>query len=202
MNGRWRRALLFANIGFAVAACLYVALWALGFEFFPPVHGWSVEARAFAILAAAGFAAADLVVLYRLYLQRPDPFLLTKTEDGLVSIAITAIEESLARAGRTLPDVSDTRVRIRRGSSPDEPLRVIAYFAAWEDTSALDVSQKLQRALQLRFEQICGTERVPRYSIRLSRFDVKPAGEKPVRPKEPQPADLFRGPQYPTGEEI
>lgn len=201
---RISRIITVANVVIVLAAGFY----ALGLGIFgrvPTVASESISwpVRVLMIVAGAVVLVVDIAFLRYRYFSRYDEFLDVKTPDGIVQVAVPAIEQSLARMARSLPEVHDARVRIRRLPGEGAGVLVRVNYAAWEGGNVPAVSQKVQQVLQLRFEQICGSEIVPRYEVSLTRIDVKEMRKVAAKAggETEEPVDLFRGPVYPTGDE-
>jgi hypothetical protein len=202
MTDRTPRILIAANVIGMAAVAVFIILWQVNLIYLGPVDSLTKPLRLLISISAAGVVVVNTLFLtYRFYSNR-ESHLKAKTEDGFVSIAVGAIEESLARTAKSLPEVHDARVRVYKEKAETSPVTIVINYAVWEETNVREVTRKVQQACMMRFEQIAGREIQPTFSIYVSRIDVKEirkASRKGSR--EEEPVDLFRGPQYPTGGE-
>jgi hypothetical protein len=184
-----------------IAVALCVLAWQTGLLTMAPASALPAYLRVLIGACALAVVALDAVFLVTRFYSNRDTHVQVKLQDGAVAISVGAIEESLARTARTLPEVNDARIRVYKEKGEGRPVSIVVHLAVWEETNVADVTRKLKQACMTRFEQIAGAEVRPEFSILLSRIDVKPA-RKPARGKggeaEEEPIDLFRGPQYPT----
>jgi hypothetical protein len=197
------RLLITAHLVGMMGLAVGVMLWALGAVKMGAAAALPGPLRWLIGIFAATVCIVDLAFLrYRFYANR-ESHLKARTDDGIVSIAVGAVEESLARTAKSLPEVHDARVRVFKEKGDDRPVNIVVNYAAWEDSNVREVTRKVQQACMMRFEQIAGREIQPNFSIYLSRIDVK-TPRKPSRRfgSEEEPVDLFRGPRYPSGGEL
>lgn len=199
------RTLIATNIVGVMAAALFIIFWAADFFALGYArYDYEAPTRILMIgLSAAVIIADILFVVGRLYSNR-ETHLKAKTEDGEVMIAVGAIEDSLARTARSLPEVNDARVRVYKEKGEGKPITIIVNYAAWEDTNVREVTHRVQQACAMRFEQVAGPDANPTFSIFLSRIAVKDDRSKAAAAKrraaEGEATDVFRGPVYPTDE--
>lgn len=198
------RLLITVNIIGVMAASLFVIFWAA--EFF--ALGWAgydftQPTRVLMVGLATTVIVVDMLFIVGRLFSNRESHLKAKTEDGEVLIAVGAIEDSLARTARSLPEVNDARVRVYKEKGEGKPITIIVNYAAWEDTNVREVTHKVQQACAMRFEQIAGSDANPTFSIFLSRITVKDDRSKAAAAKRrsaDEPSDAFRGPVYPTDE--
>lgn len=202
MIDRTPRILIAGNVIAMIVVALAVIVWQAGYLHWGSALLLPMPLRLLVGTFAAGVCVINVLFLFYRFYSNRDTHLKAKTEDGIVSISVGAIEESLARTAKSLPEVHDARVRVYKEKGDDRPVTIVVNYAAWEDTNVRTVTRKVQQACMMRFEQIAGQEIQPTFSIYLSRIDVKEMPKVPRKAaREEEPIDLFRGPQYPTGGE-
>lgn len=203
MVDRTPRILIAANVIGMIVVAAFVILWVTGALPLMPIDRMPDPLRLLLGCFAGGAAIVNVLFLFYRFYSNRESHLKAKTEDGIVSIAIGAIEESLARTAQSLPEVHDAKVRVYKEKGESRPVNIIVNYAVWEETTVREVTRKIQQACMMRFEQIAGREIQPEFSIYVSRIDVKQMPKAPRRgSREEEPIDLFRGPQYPTGGEF
>ena len=202
MIDRTPRILIAANVIGMILVALFVLLWVTRVLPLAPADKTDVYLRLLLGAFAGGVCIVNVLFLFYRFYSNRETHLMAKTEDGIVSIAVGAVEESLARTTRSLPEVHDAKVRVHKEKGEGRPVTIIVNCAVWEETTVREVTRKVQQACMMRFEQIAGREIQPQFSIYVSRIDVKQIRKSPrSSSREEEPIDLFRGPQYPTGGE-
>lgn len=199
------RILAIINTAVAVVTALLLGFWCLQEKTPDRIRDWlqnyphSAEQS---ILLAAGilFGLNVLFVLGWIFF-RPRPYLKIKTEPGEASISVGAIEDSLARAAMQMPEIYHARVQLYPPRHAGHAVVVRVVFSMWEDTSVKFVSQRLNAALERRFQQLLGTDLTPSFRLVLTRI-VSRDSKKDKKDKKGTPQDSyresFRGPEYPV----
>lgn len=203
MMDRTPRILIAANVIGLIAVALCVLAWAAGLVKLDYAGGAPWSARSLTAACALAVVGVNGIFLTCRFYSNRETAITVKSPNGIFSIAVGAIEESLARTARTLPEVTDARVRVYKEKGDDRPINIVVNFEVWEESNVGEVERKVNQACMTRFEQIAGSGLSPHFSMHLSRINVKPV-RKPGRKadREEEPIDLFRGPQYPTGGEL
>lgn len=124
---------------------------------------------------------------------------------GGFSIALSAIENSLRRAIRQLPDVHDVHVRIYKDKKSEiKPVRIHASFSTWEGIKVKEVTEKIQGVIRMRFNEIIEVKEPPIFDIALVNIVDKESKKAESRKKEkglPGREKMFYGPEYPIDSE-
>jgi hypothetical protein len=191
--------LLDAVLGLAAVAALF--LRAAGrfdlalLETADPASPWAGARLAATVLAPAVFSANLLGLAFALHLVR-DRSLRIPVESGEVSVAVSAVEQSLARTACALPDVRDVHVRVVKRAGDPAGLAIGAHFTAWEGTAVKETTQRLQEVLRLRARDIVGDEVPLEFDIRLSGIVLRETKTETKRRKD-KDRPTYRGPVYP-----
>lgn len=155
------------------------------------------------LLALSVFAANLTALVLALFLVRGRTIQMP-IDGGAVSVAVAAVEQSLARTACALPDVRDVHVRVDKTAGDPAGLRVRARFNAWEGTAVKEVTRRLQEVLKMRVEDIVGAGVPLQFDIRLAEIVLKetkkPDTEVRRKGKKDRQAQPFGGPVYPIDE--
>ena len=74
-------------------------------------------------------------------------------DKGDFSIALSAIENSLRRSVKKLPEVHDVHIRIYKSKKAlAKPMRIQASLSVWEGTRVKELTEKIQEVIRLRFK--------------------------------------------------
>lgn len=158
----------------------------------------------------ACFAAALLLVLNFAWLVRrrepeaPSSWILSRTGSGTVRVAREAIEAALRLAGEALPEV--TRARVAVDNRNHKRILVTTLFSCAEGQKHLSASQRLQKALAARFDELVRLDDGQRVEFELE-FQgfagklAKNAADVPPPEHEEDEAMPFTGPQYPIDDD-
>ncbi len=212
------RALLAANLAAAVGASVFVLLVHIApGPMSVPVHAepglfrWAVRGEdaglLLPLLAAALLLADFLWVVYGSPGGAPVSHVTSETAAGPVRVSRDALEAGLRAAGEAIADVTRLRVAIEVAGPLGKRVVGRAQFFAPDGSSIPDVSQRLRRALQRRFEDMV---RLPdghrlEWEVEFGGFQGKRArrpDEVPGESDEGSEGDVpFTGPRYPIDDE-
>lgn len=121
--------------------------------------------------------------------------------DGNLSIDISAIEDSLRRAVKKLPEIHDARIHIYKDrKAQNKPIRICATFSTLEGTNIKEVTEKVQSIIKMRFQEIIEVKEPPIFTIILSDIierDEKRSESRKNKEKELANRRMFYGPEYP-----
>jgi hypothetical protein len=172
------------------AAALYLLFTP---SFVPPASaaalgiGGGVAILAFDLLYL-GFAVRDL--LWR----QGGGYVVSRTDLGMARISLRAIQTSLLRRARETEDVLAARVGLRRPAA--RRLVVEVTLSTGEGTDAIEVSERLRRALQERFAELVHPEEGFQTDFEVSIEGLAPRAGSAERPAEKE-REPFTGPRYP-----
>ncbi len=193
------RAIAILNIAFGVSISLYLIPVSLS------APAWWTSAppwvRAVSLSLAAitcGLVVAFLALLVRDLLRgETGRYVLSRSEEGTARISLRAIQASLLRRAREVPEVAGAKVTVRRPRR--QQLRVEISFATAEDRDAIAVSEALKRALRERLADLVhpdgGMEAV--FDVRVESLVASGAKAAETAPAE-KPGEPFTGPRYPV----
>lgn len=200
------RFMLLFNIVIGGALVVFLTLEATGVINVIKLHNVQ-PAHADAVRLLIGAGAVAYVVFNGLYLMerfvfKRETHLQARADEFEYLVSISAIEESLGRMARCLPEVHDARVLVSKERGPGKPVLIEVNYAAYEDTHVPSLTARVQQVVAHRFEQIVGGEIKPTFQIVCSRIvDREQKGRKEDKRQEPKIIDLSKGPIYPiTGE--
>lgn len=123
--------------------------------------------------------------------------------NGDFSIALSAIEDSLRRQVKKLPEVYDVHIRIKKDKkSETKPMIIKAYYSTREGTNVQDVTAKIQEVVRMRFQEIVEVKEPPVFKIYLTdivdRDSKKSESKKKEKPELAEYKTYYSGPQYPV----
>ena len=119
---------------------------------------------------------------------------------GSFSIAISAIENSLRRAVRKLPEINDAHIRVYKVRKPEnKPIQIFTTFSVWEGTNVTEVTDKIRTAINIRFNEIIEVKEPPVFTIILSNIVERDHRKTDSRKKDRElmESEMFHGPEYP-----
>ncbi|HLD35809.1 MAG TPA: hypothetical protein VJC37_03735 [Planctomycetota bacterium] len=120
---------------------------------------------------------------------------------GSFSIAISAIENSLRRAVRKLPEINDAHIRVYKVKKPEnKPIQIFTTFSVWEGTNVTEVTDKIRTAINIRFNEIIEVKEPPVFTIILSNIverDHRRSSDNKKKDRELMESEMFHGPEYP-----
>lgn len=191
-----------AFLGLAATAALF--LWATGrldlaaLDAADPAGLWAGIHPASFLLAMVVLCLNLLSLGFALVLAR-DRTIQMPIEGGEVTVAVAAVEQSLARTACALPDVREVHVRVVKRPGEPEGLEIRADFTTWEGTAVQSVTRRLQEVLRMRAQEILGAEVRLQFDINLVGIVLKDAGKAEVKRKKgkDRPAQPYGGPEYP-----
>lgn len=212
------RALLAANVLAALAAAVFVVLahvapgpMSVPAHAEPGVFRLAVrgdEAGLLLPICAVALLLADFLwVVYGSPGVSPVTHVTSETAAGPVRVSRDALEAGLRSAGEAVADVSRVRVGIEVAGPLGKRVVGRAQFFAPDGVSIPDVSQRLRRTLQKRFEEMV---RLPdghrlEWDVEFGGFQGKRSrrpGEDPVESDDEADPELpFTGPRYPIDED-
>lgn len=140
-----------------------------------------------------------LYLLLAIMVSRYDTHFRIRSNNLEVTIALSAVEESLRRAVQKLPEIYDVWVRIYKEKNREEkPLRIYAGYSTFEGTNVKEVTDKIREVIRLRFQEIIDIPQEPEFEIALTKFTSKEPRKADTRRSKAGVEADFRGPQYPT----
>ena len=123
------------------------------------------------------------------------------SQAGSFSIAISAIENSLRRAVRKLPEINDAHIRVYKVRKPEnKPIQIFTTFSVWEGTNVTEVTDKIRTAITIRFNEIIEVKEPPVFTIVLSNIverEHRRSSDSKKKDKELMESEMFHGPEYP-----
>ena len=123
------------------------------------------------------------------------------SQAGSFSIAISAIENSLRRAVRKLPEINDAHIRVYKVRKPEnKPIQIFTTFSVWEGTNVTEVTDKIRTAINIRFNEIIEVKEPPVFTIILSNIverDHRRSSDGKKKDRELMESEMFHGPEYP-----
>ena len=122
------------------------------------------------------------------------------SQAGSFSIAISAIENSLRRAVRKLPEINDAHIRVYKVRKPEnKPIQIFTTFSVWEGTNVTEVTDKIRTAITIRFNEIIEVKEPPVFTIILSNIVERDHRKTDSRKKDRElmESEMFHGPEYP-----
>lgn len=125
-----------------------------------------------------------------------------RTTEGHVSVAISAVEESLVRAARDIHDVEDVRISVyKERQNPAKPVKVFASCVTWEEINVPELTEKIRAVLKSRMKEIADLAEAPVFDIHVAKIlEREEKKEKPPSKKDAKKAaEMFHGPEYPVG---
>jgi hypothetical protein len=138
----------------------------------------------------------------------------TETEDGEVSIAVNAVEDTLERAVEALAEISDASVDVlKETSDPEAEIHIRTTVTTFEKTKFKEVVDHVRSILKERWTEIIDTdssETSPYFEIVMGGVSEQTApGAEPRDTKtdqeqsdeDPYLSDTFSGPKYPVDED-
>lgn len=214
------RALLAINLAAAVASAVFVLLvhvapgaMSLPSHADPGVFRFAVRGEdaglVLPLFAAALLLANFLWVVYGTPGGAPATHVTSETATGPVRVSRDALEAGLRSAGESVGDVSRLRIGIEVAGPLGKRIVGRAQFHAPDGASIPDVSQRLRRALQRRFEEMV---RLPDgyrldWEVEFGGFQGKRSRRSDEDPAESdsesgEGEDVpFTGPRYPIDDE-
>lgn len=142
-----------------------------------------------------------------------DTHLRSETEDGEVSIAVHAVEDTLERAVEALGDIKESTVNVLKRSSDDGgPIHVRTTVITHEQTKFKDVVEHVRSILKQRWNEIIDLEEKPYIEIVLGDVSQDTAenqalmgesesSDQAKNDEDPYLSDTFSGPKYPVDED-
>ncbi len=207
----------FLNTLVTLVLLLFLILWAMDVVGLPDVEK-AVEqfrsavpaARVLTVVAAGVLLVLNVYhVVSRIRTTRYETHLRSETEDGEVSVAVEAVENTLKRAVEGLEEIRDARVEVlKQTNQKEDTIPVRATVTTSERTKFKNVVEHVRRALRDRWNEIMEPDDNPYFEIilrdvvdersestRAGSGDEGSSGENPYR------SSSFSGPRYPVDEE-
>jgi hypothetical protein len=160
----------------------------------------------FLLLLASAIAVVNIGAVIRWIREvRARPYLKYvqyQKDDGVASVALTAIQSSLQRTARKLHDVADARVRVSKlkpVNGADQPLIVEIQYWSIVGTDLGETETRLREAMKFRLKEIVQIpEEQRRIDIHLRGIRTKETPRFQAQRTPPfDPDDVFTGPKYP-----
>ncbi|MDQ7778840.1 MAG: hypothetical protein RDV41_03920 [Planctomycetota bacterium] len=209
-----KKLLFFVNTVCALVLTIVGFLWSInliGVPTFGRAAAWAhVHILADRTVVAVGCGIVIALVLAYLVLigltVKSDGFLRSKTKHGEIRIAVSAVEETLCRAVKSLPDVHDAKVTLLYNTAlPDSAITVHIDFSTWEKASFKETGEKIEEVARARLERIADLSQTVAFDIYLGRIveKVEPRVDTKRAAKEEQNVlkEVFRGLEYPIDAE-
>jgi hypothetical protein len=207
---RFRLPLLALDGLVALAAAIVAFLWAinvltpvhfaLATDFISPLGLWP---RAAAVVVAVYLVLFNLLfVCVNFLFSKYATHLEFQAGEGTVSVAISAVEDSLVRAARVVHDIEDARVSIHKErQNPAKPVHVFASCSTWEGVNLPELTEKIRATLKARMKEIADLAEAPVFDVHITKIHERtPPKEKgPSKKDAKKAAELFHGPEYPIG---
>ncbi len=138
----------------------------------------------------------------------------SETEDGEVSIAVKAVEDTLERAVEALAEISDASVDVMKETAdPDGKIHIRTTVTTFEKTKFKDVVEHVRSILKERWTEIIDTdtsENSPYFEIVMGGVsdqtapgteDGNSTPKDANNDEDPYLSDTFSGPKYPVDED-
>jgi hypothetical protein len=163
--------------------------------------------RIFAAIVCGAIVLLTLAYAFSaLFAPSGDTFLRSKTKHGEIRISMSAVEETLQRAVKSLPDVHGASISLLSNPAlPDGPLTVRIDFSTWEDVSFKETGEKIEEVARARLEKIADLTQQVLFEIYLGKIveKVEPRVDAKRAAKEEQNVlkEVFKGFEYPIESE-
>jgi uncharacterized alkaline shock family protein YloU len=194
----------------AVVAAAAALLWAVNVltpahlvvatEFLSPLGLWP---RVAAVVVAVYLVLFNvLFVTVNVIFSKYATHLEFASNEGQVSIAIGAVEDSLARAAREIRDIEDVRISVyKERQNPAKPVRVFASCSTWEGVSLPELTEKIRSLLKQRMKDIADLPEAPVFDVHIQKIQERetPKEKPPSKKDAKKAAEMFHGPEYPVG---
>jgi hypothetical protein len=160
--------------------------------------------RIIALLLTAYLVLFNLLYFFgSLFVRRYATHIKLSMPNGDFSIALAAIEDSLRRQVKKLPEVYDVHIRIKKDKkSETKPMTIKAYYSTREGTNVQDVTAKIQEVIRMRFQEIVEVKEPPVFKIYLTdivdRDSKKSESKRKEKPELAEYKTYYSGPQYPV----
>lgn len=122
------------------------------------------------------------------------------SQSGSFSIAISAIENSLRRSVKKLPEIHDAHIRVYKDKrNLTKPIQIYTTFSVWEGVNVTEVTDKIRSAITMRFNEIIEVKEPPVFTIILSNIVEREHRKVDLKKKDKDFIDskMFYGPEYP-----
>lgn len=123
---------------------------------------------------------------------------------GNFAISVSAIEHSLKRAVKKLPEVHDVTIHLYKATkSETKPIRIVVHCSTWEGANVKEVTEKVKEIITLRFKEIIEVKEPPIFQIMIANIEER--AKKGENKKKTQTADrqhMFYGPEYPIDSDL
>lgn len=157
------------------------------------------------LFAAVAYLAISLiyVILKIVGRQVENEYIRVRTEKGEINFELTAVQDAIARSLRDRPELEDVQVRV---TVPGEkrPIQVTSIVRVWDRPNLVDVTERIQNAMQHRFAEILDIQAEVNFNVQVRKLAVRPPDTK-LESVGPRP-DLkneedthYFGAQYPIG---
>jgi hypothetical protein len=207
---RFRLPILILDGIVAVAAAVAALLWAvnvltpahlvLATEYLSPLGLWP---RVAAVVVAVYLVLFNvLFVTVNFLFSKYATHLEYASGEGNVSVAISAVEDSLVRSAREIHDLDDVRISVYKvRQNPAKPVRVFASCVTWEGVSVPELTEKIRALLKARMKDIADLPEAPVFDIHVAKIQerAEPKEKAPSKKDAKKAAEMFHGPEYPVG---
>ncbi len=123
---------------------------------------------------------------------------------GNFSISVSAIEHSLKRAVKKLPEVSDVNVHLYKDikSRTKKPMRIVVHCSTWEGANVKEVTEKVKEIITLRFKEIIEVQEPPVFQIMISHIEERSKKPDSRKKSSDTKQHMFYGPEYPIDSDL
>jgi hypothetical protein len=204
MEPKAMRIMLVANIVVSISLLTVMTLEAFSvvqiFGNQDPQHASGV--RLLFLCLTIAFILANFFFVYETFIAQRASHLKSKTGANDFAVSISAMEESLSRIAKCIPDVHEAKVSVFKDRQDQKPLVIEVSYMAYEDMPILQITDRIREVVAHRFEEIAGSDIKPQFNIILSRIVEKEARPRPTRKNDSKVIDLSKGPIYPVTDDI
>ena len=195
----WLCAVAIGAVGFA---------WAADFINIDMIKGFvgqvntNPSSRIIVLLLAAYLVLFNFLHFFgNLFIRRYATHIKLNIPGGDFSISLSAIEDSLKRQAKKIPEVNNIHIRIYKDRKSDaKPMTIKAYYSTREWTNVQDVTAKIQEVIKMRLQEIIEVKEPPVFQVYLTDIverDSKKSDSKKREKASISDDKMYFGPQYP-----
>ena len=190
--------------------CVFAFLWFVDLVNLETLGGFAVQVNltpsSRPILAILVVLVVGLNLAYfigSLFTRQYATHLKLNADKGDFSIALSAIENSLRRSVKKLPEVHDVHIRIYKSKKAlAKPMRIHTSLSVWEGTRVKELTEKIQEVIRLRFNEIVEVAEEPVFEIAITNMVERDARRTESRKKDSgNDPRMFYGPEYPISKD-
>ncbi|MFH1226616.1 MAG: alkaline shock response membrane anchor protein AmaP [Planctomycetota bacterium] len=160
--------------------------------------------RTILILLAGYLVVFNLAyVLGNIFRRKYASIIKVTVPEGDLTIDVSAIEDSLRRAVKKLPEIAEARVHLYKERKGEKPIRICTTFSAWEDANIKELTDKIQGSIKMRFQEILDVKEPPVFTTILSdivadKDSRRTESKKRAKERDMAAQRMFYGPEYPV----